>query len=335
MIDAVRAAALAPVVVQAIAIRYPHKPEHMVLDGGDLPSPQHAHPAFHGSYDWHSCVHMHWSLVRLVNLHPTLAAPVHTLNTNLTGVNIAAELRYATHPDRLSFSRPYGWAWLLKLDAELRLSTHPAAAAWRHAVQPLAAHFAEAFVAHLPKLTTPIRHGVHSNTAFACLLALHWARVTAHDVLAACIAERAHSWFAEDVAHGVFWEPSGADFLSGTLTEAHLMSHVLSAGDFRDWFAGFMPVPLTETPLCKRLHVSDRRDAHIVHLDGLNLSRAWNARAITCALKFGNLQSETLFAIARQGLADSAAQVFEGDFVATHWLASFLLLAETENVDVL
>jgi hypothetical protein len=335
MIEAERAAALTQVVVQAINTHYPHKPDHLVLDGTDDLAPHRVHPAFHGSYDWHSCVHMHWSLVRLLNHHPHLSAPVHTLNINLTAANIAEELRYAQHPNRSSFSRPYGWAWLLKLDAELRLCTHPAAGAWRDALQPLAAHFAEAFVAHLPKLTTPIRHGVHGNTAFACLFALHWARLAAHDALADCIVERTRTWFADDVAHGVFWEPSGTDFLSGTLTEAHLMSHVLSAGDFRDWFAGFMPVPLTETPLCTRLQVSDRQDAQIVHLDGLNLSRTWNARAITNALKFGDPQSEALFAIARQGLADSAAQVFEGDFVATHWLASFLLLAETENVDVL
>jgi Protein of unknown function (DUF2891) len=335
MLNDGQAEALAQGIARSISTAYPNHVQHLYVDAQDRASPQLTHPAFSGSYDWHSCVHMHWSLVRLLNQFNANAVAPQVLNANLRPEKITAELRYFQHPARRSFSRPYGWAWLLKLDSELRLCNHADALQWRAALAPLVAHLACAFEAHLPQLTTPIRHGVHTNTAFACIHALQWAKLNNRQSLIDLIEQRARHWFGDDVAHGVFWEPSGADFLSPTLTEALLMSQVLSMVEFRTWFAAYLPVPLTETPLGQNLEISDRSDPHIVHLDGLNLSRAWCARGLLCVLEFGTDQSKALFAMAQRALNDSAPQVLGGDFVATHWLASFLLLAETEFTDVL
>ncbi len=337
MIDTGQAQALALLAKSAIETTLPHHVLHAMQHESDIAPPRIHHPAFHGSYDWHSCVHMHWSLARLLNQFPAAAGQTapQVFDQNLTPENIATELSYVASQGRSSFERPYGWAWLLKLDAELRLCTHPRAPQWRAALAPLSDFFATSFEAHLPVLLAPVRHGVHSNTAFACILALQWARLSARWSLADLIVARAIAWFGDDVAHGVFWEPSGTDFLSPTLTEALLISHVLPAAQFSSWFDAFLPVPIAETPLEKCVVPGDRGDGQLVHWDGLNLSRAWCARGLVRALPLGCPQAQALDAIAQRGMAQSAPQVLQGEFVATHWLASFLLLAETESQGVM
>jgi hypothetical protein len=333
-LEPAHAAALARRVSEAIQTTLPHLIQHSFTTASESVSPSKLHPAFHGSYDWHSSVHMHWSLVRLLNFFgnsPEIAqfAP-QVLDANLSAANIQAECDYFNHPARKTFERPYGWAWILKLDLELRDCAHPSAGRWRAALSPLVALLAAALESHLQTLSHPIRHGVHGNTAFACVLALKWARAMPRWSLVEVIEARAQHWFGDDVAHGVFWEPSGTDFLSPTLTEALLMSHVLSGQDFRAWFEAFLPVSLSETPLAHIITPPDRLDAQLVHGDGLNLARAWAARGIINALPLGSEASEFLRRLARESVAHSAPQAIEGDFVATHWLASFWLLAETE-----
>ncbi len=334
-------AALAQRVTLALDTKLPHLLQHSFTSAGERVAPHTLHPAFHGSYDWHSSVHMHWSLVRLLKfleLHAknghfapqVVAQTIRVLEANLTPANIQIECDYFDHPARKTFERPYGWAWLLKLDLELRDCSHADAAQWRSALAPLVERLAAALEAHLQTLSHPIRHGVHANTAFACVLALKWARAMPCWSLVDVIENRAKHWFGDDVAHGVFWEPSGTDFLSPTLTEALLMSHVLGGADFRAWFKLFLPVSLTETSLAQIITPPDRLDAQLVHGDGLNLARAWAARGIINALPLGSEASEFLRTLARESVAHSAPQVLEGDFVATHWLASFWLLAETE-----
>jgi hypothetical protein len=328
------AAALARRVAEAIQTTLPHLLQHSFTASEESAHPASLHPAFHGSYDWHSSVHMHWSLVRLLNISGNVSEIAHiapqVLDANLTVAKINAECEYFSHPARKTFERPYGWAWLLKLDLELRGCAHPNAAHWRAALSPLVELLASALESHLQTLSHPIRHGVHSNTAFACVLALKWARAVPRWSLVDVIEARARHWFGDDVAHGVFWEPSGTDFLSPTLTEALLMSHVLSGQDFRAWFEAFLPVSLSETPLAHIITPPDRLDAQLVHGDGLNLARAWAARGILNVLPLGSEASEFLRKLAHDGVAHSAKQAMEGDFVATHWLASFWLLAETE-----
>jgi hypothetical protein len=333
MLDAASAHRLASSVVRAINTTYPHANVHLAQSRDDVAPASISHPAFHGSYDWHSCVHMHWSLVRLLNMGlrgDEQTAAIETLDRSLTAENIAGELAYVARPSNALFERPYGWAWLLKLDAELTHCGHANAPAWRAALAPLATHFADALIRYLTNLNAPIRHGVHANTAFASVLALRWARIKKRDLLTDAIESQAVRWFENDVAHGVFWEPSGTDFLSPTLTEALLMSHVLSAAQFRAWFAQFLPIPLHETPLLSTVTPKERRDAQLVHWDGLNLSKAWCAKGLVRVLALGDDQAFALTAAARDWIDAAQSQAIEGDFVATHWLASFVLLAQTE-----
>jgi hypothetical protein len=343
MLQLEQARALAQTAARAIQTAYPHHIVHLVLNEQDNRLPAHQHPAFGGSYDWHSCVHMHWSLVRLMNRFPADAELVATcsaaLSQTLTAERLNTELDYLRTRERRSFERPYGWAWLLKLDAELMVlgsnRTYAASAAWRDALAPLAQHIAQAFVAFLRVLPTPVRHGVHSNTAFACVLALQWARLNAHWELVDTIESRARTWFADDMAHGVHWEPSGTDFLSPTLTEALLMSHFVPTPQFRAWFDAFLPIPIAETPLATIATPGDRSDGQLVHFDGLNFARAWCARGLLQALPLDHPQAAALRQLAFDGIAASQQQAVHGEFVATHWLASFLVLAETEYAGVL
>ena len=333
-IEPAHAAALAQRIAEAINTALPHLIQHSFTSASETVSPEALHPAFHGSYDWHSSVHMHWSLARLLNfgeINPEIAriAP-QVLDANLTAEKLAVEAAYFQHPARKSYERPYGWAWLLKLDLELLRCQHPRATTWRAALAPLVETLAAALESHLQTLSHPIRHGVHANTAFACVLALQWARAVPRWTLVDTIEARAKLWFGDDVAHGVFWEPSGTDFLTPTLTEALLMSQVLGVHSFQAWFEAFLPVALSETPLAQLITPADRADGQLVHGDGLNLSKAWCARGLINALPLGCEASVFLRKIADDGIAHSAAQALEGDFVATHWLASFLLLAQTE-----
>jgi Protein of unknown function (DUF2891) len=333
-LEPAHAAALAQRIVEALHTTLPHLIQHSFVAPGESIQPAALHPAFHGSYDWHSSVHMHWSLVRLINLHPDLPDLLQTapqvLDKNLTSANIVVETAYFDAPSRTSFERPYGWAWVLKLDLELFRCAHPRAPQWRAALAPLVEKIAGMLESHLQTLGHPIRHGVHSNTAFACVLGLQWARAMPRWPLVDVIEARATHWFGNDVAHGVFWEPSGTDFLSPTLTEALLMSQVLGGDAFRAWFDAFLPVALTETPLAHVITPTDRSDGQLVHGDGLNLSRAWCARGIINCLGLGSEASVFLRALSTESVTHSAPQVLAGEFVATHWLASFWLLAETE-----
>lgn len=343
MLHVGQARALARVAQQAILTHFPHHAVHLVRDRHDAQLPSVLHPAFHGSYDWHSCVHMHWSLARLWSRFPadhevtTLAQRV--LGTGLTSSNIQQELAYFQAPGRAGFERPYGWAWLLKLDSELAVCAQVApdsdAHVFRDALRPLCQHIAVEFVGFLNTLHVPVRHGVHGNTAFACVLALQWARLNAHWELVTAIETQAQNWFIDDLAHGVHWEPSGTDFLSPTLTEALLMSQIVPTAQFIAWFDAFLPIPLAETPLHRVARPGDRADAQMVHLDGLNLSRAWCARGLLQVLPLDHREAGALSALAAEGIAASAAEASDGEFVATHWLTSFLLLAETEYSGVL
>jgi hypothetical protein len=234
---------------------------------------------------------------------------------------VAGELAYLRRPAAAGFERPYGWAWLLALHAELEHHGAP----WAKALQPLAEAFAARFTAFLPKLTYPLRVGTHFNIAFALVLGLGWAED--HDpALAAMMRARARAWFAAD-RDCPAWEPGGDEFLSSALTEALLMSRVLPAGEFADWFAGFLPQLADRRPgtLFAPATVSDRSDGKIAHLDGLNLSRAWCWRSIARALGAHPLAS-IMEAAAEDHLAASLPHLAE-TYMGEHWLATFALLA--------
>lgn len=303
---------------------YPYKMD-LVLNGPeDAKPPREHHPIFHGSFDWHSCVHGWWQILRLARRFPDLpvAADIRArADDMLVAEKVAGELAFLDRPYSAGFERPYGWAWLLALHAETERHDAP----WAAALEPLALAFAARFHAFLPKLTYPLRVGTHFNIAFALLLARHWAAARDPE-LVTLIDARARGWFAED-RDCQAWEPGGDEFLSSALTEAHLMAVILG-DDFTAWFDAFLPGAASEQPatLFTPATVSDRSDGKIAHLDGLNLSRAWSWRAIASALGPAHPVAPVAEAAAQRHLAAALPHV-TGDYMGEHWLASFALLA--------
>ncbi len=296
----------------------PHKLDHMVLDAAPVPRPRELHPAFYGCLDWHSAVHGHWMLARLLPWLASAAekAEIHALfDETLTAENLAREAAY--FEGRPSFERPYGWAWLLEL---ARTIGEP----WRGNLQPLVDVIVQRYLDFFPKQTYPVRTGVHANTAWGLTLALDYARAVGHRELEALVVERALAYYGNDVDAPAAWEPSGEDFFSPSLIEADLMQRILD--DFPAWFAKFMPVlPASlRTPAI----VSDRSDPKLAHLDGLNLSRAWCLTGIGYALPNGEWMSAVLEA-ADAHVDAGRANVMTGDYMGEHWLATFAVYLET------
>lgn len=304
---------------------YPFKMD-LVLNGPqDARPPREHHPIFHGSFDWHSCVHGWWQVMRLMRLFRDMAqAPAIRARADamLTPAHVAGERAYLTRPMSAGFERPYGWAWLLALHAELDRHDAP----WAAALAPLAGDFAARFHAFLPKLTYPLRVGTHYNIAFALIHALDWAQ-RRDDALVALIRTRALHWFGRDRACQA-WEPGGDEFLSPALCEALLMSRILNRAAFAAWFHDFLPVLSQGEPatLFTPATVSDRSDGKIAHLDGLNLSRAWCWRGIAAALGPDDPVSP-LAQRAAQVHLDASLPHVAGDYMGEHWLATFALLA--------
>jgi hypothetical protein len=301
---------------------WPYKLDHVMTGPEDVLAPSVLHPIFHGSFDWHSCVHGWWQVMRLLRRIPGLPqadAIRARADAMLVPNKVAGELAYLARPASGGFERPYGWGWLLALHDEL--AQHDTQH-WAQALEPLARAFADRFKAYLPKLTYPIRVGTHFNSSFALLLAHRWA-VTHDAELAALIAARATQWFGEDRGCQA-WEPGGDEFLSSALSEAHLMRELLAPADFLAWFDSFLPaIPAT---LTTPAFVSDRSDGKIAHLDGLNLSRAWCWRRIAGALPADHRAVPIARDAAERHLAAALPHLGD-DYMGEHWLASFALLA--------
>ncbi len=332
MIDLDQASALARHPLDGIRRELPHKLDHFVEDASDVRRPRELHPAFYGCLDWHSAVHGHWTLVRLLRRFPVLpeAAEIRAaLDENLTAANLAAEAAYFDRPYRASFERTYGWAWLLQLAAELHDWRDPDGARWVAALAPLEHAIVLRYLAFLPKQTYPIRTGVHPNTAFGLALALDYARAVGATELERLIVERAHAYYGGDRDAPVAWEPGGEDFLSPSLVEADLMRRVLDRARFVAWLNAFLPRLDTAHALLSPAIVSDRSDPKLAHLDGLNLSRAWSMKAIVAALPAEEPIRQLLAAAAAAHEREGLAHVATGDYMGEHWLASFAVLVGT------
>ncbi|MBA2919828.1 DUF2891 family protein [Sphingomonas sp. MAH-20] len=314
------AARFAEIALGHVTREYPHKLDHVMDGPEDVQSPARLHPIFHGSFDWHSCVHGYWLLLRVRRLFPDLPVVkrIEALaDEMLTPAKVAGELAYLDRAYSGGFERPYGWAWLIALQVE---AARHADRDWGEALHPLAEAFAGRFKSYLPRLTYPIRVGTHFNSAFALTLALEWP----DQDLRRLIADKARGWFGQD-RDCQAWEPGGDEFLSSALSEALLMRRVLGA-DFAGWFAGFLPRLAQDEPrsLLEPVFVSDRSDGKIAHLDGCNLSRAWCWRQIAPALP-GELAAIARDAADRH-LTASLPHV-AGDYMGEHWLATFAMLA--------
>ena len=314
MLSAELASAFARVAIANVRREYPRRLDQLLTSPDTEWRPRTLHPAFYGSYDWHSAVHMHWLLVRILALHPSVGEAgqiEETLDAHLNSAAIEKELAFFHGPGGRTFERPYGWAWLLELQAEvLRLDRGP----WGKALAPLAAEIARRFERHLEGLPYPVRAGSHGNTAFACLLALDYSRIVGSATLERQIELAAQRWYLDDRDYAARYEPSADDFLSPALVEALLMKRVLRKGQFEAWMHAFLPEfgPLAEPPI-----VYDHADAKHSHLDGLCLSRAW------CFIHLGRAE------LAEAHLAAGLPHVVGGHYNGEHWLASFATLALT------
>ncbi|HEX2566267.1 MAG TPA: DUF2891 domain-containing protein [Burkholderiales bacterium] len=288
---------------------FPFQPAHVMAHAADWARPGALHPAFHGCYDWHSAVHAHWLLARMLRRFPQIGAGAAIrarLDRTLTRDNLLAEARYLeAHP---GFERPYGWAWVLQLARELD-ELHEER--WSAAIAPLAETVERLYLAWLPRQTYPIRSGVHTNTAFALTLGLDYADRMGRAELSDLLRRRAIDYFAGDSDYPAAWEPGGNDFLSPCLVEAELMRRVVP--DFGAWLEQFLPAP--PRSLLEPAAVSDRTDGQLAHLDGLNLSRAW------CFYGLGMREA------AERHLQAGLAHVQSGSYEGEHWLASFAVLA--------
>jgi hypothetical protein len=330
-----RAAAFADIALANVVREFPNKMDHVMGAADDVQSPRDLHPAFYGSFDWHSCVHMHWLLARVRRLHPGLpqrGAIEALFGAHFTPANIAAECAYLARPASRGFERTYGWAWLLELATELRRGDDAGSRRWADALEPLADAFVQRYLDYLPRQHHPLRAGVHSNSAFGLVFALDHARAAGQASLEALCIERARTWFAADRDAPAAWEPSGADFLSPALIEAELMRRVLPPPAFAAWLDEFLPGLAAREPatLFTPAEVADRTDPFLVHLDGLNFSRAWCLRGIASVLADSDPRTSILRDAGAIHLAAGTSGLAGGDYMGEHWLATFATLASTQ-----
>ena len=323
-----RAAAFAKLALKGADKEYPHKPGVVWAKAEEVVPPKKLHPAFFGCFDWHSAVHGHWLLVKVLKTHPDLddaKAIRKVLSDHLTAENVKAEAAVFERAEEKSFERPYGWAWLLKLSAELHTWDDPDARTWAANLRPLAELVAARYVSYFPKQTYPIRSGVHSNSAFGLTFAHDYAVAVGDKKLKAAVEERAKSYYGKDEDAPARWEPDGADFLSPSLCEADLMRRVLPPGEFDTWLTKYLPGLADGKPatLFTPAAVTDRSDGHLVHLDGLNLSRAWCMKGIAAALPKDDRRREKLLTAAGEHAETGLKQVSSGEYAGEHWLASF------------
>ncbi|WP_395064981.1 DUF2891 domain-containing protein [Paraburkholderia silvatlantica] len=333
-LTAAHASKFASLALAHLTREYPNKLTHSLDGPQDVQGPRALHPVFYGSYDWHSCVHGYWLVLHLLERFPDLPEGpqiVAVVDQHFTPEKMAGEMAYLTLAHNRGFERPYGWAWLLALAAQVealaRSMKLPQAARWQAALAPLTDWFVERFEEFLPKATYPLRVGTHFNTAFALTLAYDFAKATSRPALATLIEDTATRWHANDAGCQA-WEPGGDEFLSPALSVALLMSRVLRAHDFEPWFTRFLPNLAVQEPvtLFTPATVTDRSDGKIAHLDGLNLSRAWSQRSLARALPEGDARVAVLNDAAQRHLA-SALDHVAGDYMGEHWLATFATLA--------
>ncbi len=325
-----QADAFAELALDGIVREFPNKPSEVQVDPSSARTPKQMHPAFYGSFDWHSSVHGHWMLVRLLKLN-LLSADVAkrtrtTISQHLTDEIMQAELAYFEEEHNKSYERMYGWAWYLRLCGELESWSGDAQVQqWRDSLRNLEELLVARILDYLPKLTWPVRAGVHRNTAFALTHVWDYAKITGNDELINLIDARSRTWFSQDANWGWRFEPSGQDFLSSGLEEIDLMRRVLSAAEFSSWVAGF------ELPQLEPAIVSDESDGHLVHLAGLSLSRAWCLQGLLQSLGTAHPAYRKLHNSLVKHWERGLSYVNSGNYEGDHWLASFAVYMATES----
>lgn len=290
--------------------------------------PRLKHPAFFGCYDWHSAVHNHWLLVRVLRTFPDLpeaTAIRSALKKHLSAQNLQMEAEFLARPENRSFERPYGWAWVLQLASELHDWNDVDGKTWAKSLKPLADVIVKRFVEYLPTLKSPNRSGLHGNTAFALTLAYDYALTTKHDELRRLTEERSRAYFENNFSDGAAREPGSSDFLSPTLVEAELMRRVLSPEQYQPWLQRLLPGLEQRQPkrLFEPVQSHNHRDPQVVHLEGLNLSRAWCLRGVASTMKPTNSHRAILLDASAQHAAEALPHIASGEYMGEHWLPSF------------
>lgn len=323
VLDLAEANRLAELPLGCIQNPLPYKSGVVIAKPDDLAMPIEHHPAFYGCFDWHSAVHGHWSLVYLMKSFPALerkAEAMEMIDQNLRAENIQQEVAYfSMNKNSKSFERTYGWAWLLKLQEELHTWNEPRAKTWEENLRPLAEHISQGYQDYLPKLVYPIRVGEHTNTAFGLSFAYDYALTVGDTALERSIRENAIRFYKQDADCPITWEPSGHDFLSPCLQELDIMRKVLPEEEFEKWSADFLPELHEQRLDLEPGKILDRSDGKLVHLDGLNFSRAW---CLYPLIQNGKAQN-----LASQHMDYSLSRITDGDYAGQHWLASFALYA--------
>jgi hypothetical protein len=313
--------------VKCLQQEYPNKLNQLLLNETELLSPKVLHPAFYGCFDWHSSVHGHWSLVYLLSNFENLKDKeliIEKLQINLSKENIAQEILYFEKTHEKSFERTYGWNWLLKLQHELEISNDSYAKELADNLRPLTNLIIKRYIEFLPKLLYPIRVGTHSNTAFGLTNAWDYAVFSGNIALQNSIKVNAKRMFLKDENCPFNWEPSGTDFLSPCMEEVAIMQRILPEKDFLLWVKKFAPQLFSKKWKWEVAKVSDRTDGHLVHLDGLNFSRAWNMYDL---IEQYPKQFSHLKPMADAHLSFSLPSIVDGNYEGEHWLASFALRA--------
>jgi hypothetical protein len=328
------AGSYARVALNNIRREFPSGMHHVMTVPGDFPyRPRARTPVFYGSFDWHSCVEMHWVLVRLLRVAGD-AVPVSeiraALGAHFQPVALAAEEEFIVGRDGLG-QRPYGWGWMLALFHEAASWDDPYGQKLAAALERLAGKLAGLFLEWLPKATYPVRYGVHQNSAFGLSRALPYAMALArsgNSELLEAITDKARLWFGGDMLYPAGLEPSGHDFLSPALTEAELMAQILTADEFAEWLGVFLPGIDRGEPasLLRPVIVSDSSDGQIAHLHGLNASRAWCWRRLAETLPAGDSRIRTAVAAARAHADAALPHVVGDDYAVEHWLAAYAVL---------
>jgi hypothetical protein len=335
-LDATAAARFAALALKCLHQEYPNHVSLTLNSDADARPPHVLTPAFYGCLDWHSDVHGHWLLVRLLHLYPKapFAAQARAeLARSFTAQNIDAEVAYLQGPGRTSFERPYGLAWLLQLGAELRRWDDSDARAWSARLIPLETVAAERIASWVPKLHYPIRVGEHDQTAFSFGLVWDWATLTHDESMRAVLRDAAGRFYRSDRSCPLAYEPSGEDFLSPCLAEADFMRRVLEPPAFAAWLSAFLPQIPTHATARRWLSpgvVTDRSDPKLAHVDGLNLSRAWMLQGIAAGLPRSDARIPALLSAAKLH-ADAALPAVTGEYYeGGHWLGTFAVYLVTQ-----
>ncbi len=334
MTDA-QVAAFAHLALDGIGTEYPNKPSQVMVGPESILSPRELHAAFYGSFDWHSSVHGHWMLLRLLRLYPESSVAEEigaALAEHLAADVLEAEAEHFRQEHNKSFERMYGWAWLLRLSMELEAWDDPRGDEWGENLAALREVIVGRTKDYLPKLSWPIRTGVHPNSAFALGQTLDYARLVGDRELESLVVDKSREFFLNDRDYPVSYEPSGQDFFSAGLAEADLMRRVLDSDEFGAWLDRFFPT-LRDGELGNLLTpavVSDVTDGKIVHLAGLNLHRAWTMRSIAAALPEGDARRGVLEVAGDAHMEAGLSYVFSGHYEGEHWLATFAVYGLTD-----